>query len=74
MAINAASMRHPAVQRNIEAACWRAIEYGAAIAVSASGKEIVTVIHERTEVPALSFWKGCQDVSGEVRAILRAQA
>lgn len=64
MKINAAAMRLPAVQWNIEAACWRAIEYGAAIATSAAGKEIVTVIHDRAQVPALSFWKGCEDVSG----------
>jgi hypothetical protein len=73
MKINAAAMRHPRVQWEIEAACWRAIECGSAIAMSSAGKEIVTVIHDRAQVPALSFWKGCQDVSEQVRAILRGQ-
>lgn len=72
MNLNESSLRHPRTQWAIEAAMWRAIEYGAAIASSAAGKEIVTVVHDRSQVPALTFWKGCEDISDKFRAFLRS--
>lgn len=36
--INANALRHPKTQWEIEAALWRAIHYGAAIACNASGR------------------------------------
>lgn len=71
--INANAMRHPRVEWEILAACWRAIEYGAAIAKNAQGGEILTVIHDRSAVPALSFYRNCEDVTAKVLPILRAQ-
>lgn len=70
--INANALRHPRTQWEIEAALWRAIEYGAAIAVSASNREIVSVIHDRNQVPAFSFWRAGQDVTAEFLKALRA--
>lgn len=70
--INANALRHPRTQWEIEAAMWRAIEYGSAIAISASGREIVSVIHDRDQVPAFSFWRNCQDVTAEFLKALRA--
>lgn len=70
--INANALRHPRTQWEIEAALWRAIDYGAAIAVSASGREIVSVIHDRQSVPAFSFWRAGQDVTAEFLPVLRA--
>lgn len=70
--INTNALRHPRTQWEIEAAMWRAIEYGAAIAVSALNREIVSVIHDREQVPAFSFWRDGQDVTAEFLAVLRA--
>lgn len=69
--INANAMRHPRVEWEILAACWRAIDYGAAIAMSATNTEIVSVIHDRNEVPAFSFWRAGQDVTAEFLKVLR---
>ena len=70
--INANSIRHPRTSWEIEACLWRAIEYGAATASNAAGGEIVTVIHDRTAIPAFSFFRGCQDVTEQFRNALRA--
>lgn len=70
--INATALRHPRTQWEIEACLWRATEYGAATACKADGGEIVTVIHDRSSIPAFSFWKGCQDVTEQFRKALRA--
>lgn len=72
MKLNANALRHPRCQWEIEAALWRAIDYGAAIAASASGREIVSVIHDRKSVPAFSFWRAGQDVTAEFLKVLRA--
>lgn len=72
-AINRTSISHPRTQWAIEAAMWRAIEFGAAIACNASGSEIVSIVHDRAAVPAFSFWRGCQDVTGDFLKALRAQ-
>jgi hypothetical protein len=71
--MNANALRHPRVSWEIEAALWRATEYGAAIACTAAGKEIVSIVHDRSQVPAFSFWRGCEDVSAEFLKVLRAQ-
>lgn len=70
--INASALRNPRAAWSIEAALWRAVEYGAATASNAAGGEIVTVIHDRTAIPAFSFFRGCQDVSDKFRNALRA--
>lgn len=72
MKYNANALRHPRTQWEIEAALWRAIDYGAAIACTAAGHEIVSVIHDRGAVPAFSFWRDGKDVSDEFRKVLRA--
>jgi hypothetical protein len=71
--INANALRHPRTQWEIESALWRAIEYGAATACNAAGGEIFTAVHDRSQVPAFSFWRGCEDVTGEFLKVLRAQ-
>lgn len=80
-ALNRTSLSHPRTQWSIEAAMWRAIEHssqsigghGLARACSASGKQIVSVWHDRNEVPAFSFYRNGQDVTAAVVAALRAQ-
>lgn len=72
MNLNESALRHPRTQWEIEAACWRAVNNGSATACSASGGEIVTVVHDRSQVPALSFWRGCEDISDQFRAFLRS--
>ena len=70
--INANALRNPRTAWSIEAALWRSIEYGAATASNAAGGEIVTIVHDRTSIPAFSFWRGCQDVTEQFRKALRA--
>lgn len=72
MKLNANALRHPRTQWSIEAACWRAIDQGHATACNAAGGEIVTVVHDREDIPTLSFWRNGMDVSGEFREVLRA--
>jgi hypothetical protein len=72
--LNAAALRHPATQWNIEACLHRATEYGAAIAMTSTGREIVTAIHDRDSVPAFSFWRDGQDITGEFLKVIRAHA
>jgi hypothetical protein len=71
--INATALRHPRTAWEIESALWRAIEYGAAIACTAAGKEIVSIVHDRSQVPAFSFYRGGQDVTAEFLRVLRSQ-
>ena len=70
--INQTALRHPRTQWEIESALWRAIDQGQATACNAAGGEIVTVAHDREDIPALSFWRNGMDVSGEFREVLRA--
>ena len=72
MKYNANALRHPKTQWEIEAAMHRAIDYGAAIACTVAGHEIVSIIHDRSAVPAFSFWQDGQDVSDQFRKVLRA--
>lgn len=72
--INANALKHQRTEWEIEAAIWRAIEYGAAIAMTATGREIVTAIHDRDSVPAFSFWRDGQDITGDFLKVIRANA
>jgi hypothetical protein len=72
--LNAAALRHPRVQWEIEAAMWRAIKIGVAFAHNSNGGEILTVIHDRSAVPAFSFYRDFKNVTAKVLPILRAQA
>ena len=72
MKYNANALRHPKTQWEIEAALWRATEYGAAIACTVAGHEIVSIIHDRLAIPAFSFWRDGQDVSDQFRKTLGA--
>lgn len=71
--LNAAALRHPRTQWEIESAMWRAIENGAAIACNAQGGEIVTIIHDRKAIPAFSFYRDQINVTPRVLHILRMQ-
>jgi hypothetical protein len=71
--LNAAALRHPRTQWEIEAAMWRAVEYGGAVARNANGGLIVWIVHRRREVPAFSFYRDGQNVTAKVLPILRAQ-
>lgn len=70
--INSCALRHPRTQWSIEAALWRATEHGAAIACNAQGGEIVSIIHDRTAIPAFIFYRDRKDVTGEFLKALRA--
>lgn len=70
--INANALRHPRTQWAVEAAMWRAIEYGCAVAESANGTEIVSIIHARKQVPAFSFYRGTKNVTGQALKALRS--
>jgi hypothetical protein len=73
-ALNNTSLNHPRSQWEIEACLHRATEYGAAIAMTATGREIVTAIHDRDSVPAFSFWRDGQDITGEFLKVIRGHA
>lgn len=70
--INANALRNPRTQWEIEAAMWRALQYGAAIAVSAKGTEILSVIHDRKQVPAFSFYRATKNVTEQALKALRS--
>ncbi|MNQ99373.1 hypothetical protein D3C85_1151050 [compost metagenome] len=70
--MNANALKHPRTAWSIEAACWRAIKYGAAIARNAAGGEIVTVVHDRGCVPGIMFYRDCVDVTESFTKALRA--
>jgi hypothetical protein len=72
--LNAAALRHPKTQWEIEACLHRATEYGADIAMTATGREIVTAIHDRDSVPAFSFWRNGHDNTGEFLKVIRGHA
>lgn len=74
--LNAAALRHPRTQWEIEAAMWRAIKEpgGIAFAHNADGGEILTVMHNPKAIPAFRFVRDGQNVTAKVLPILRAQA
>jgi hypothetical protein len=74
--LNAAALRHPRTQWEIEAAMWRAIkdDFGIAVARNADFGELLTVIHVPTHIPAFYFFRNREDVTAKVLPILRAQA
>ena len=72
MMINANALRHPRTQATIERAMRNAVRYGAAIALSAKGREIVSIIYDRTAIPAFSFWSDTQDVTADMLHVLRS--
>lgn len=74
MNLNASNLSHPRVQWELESAMWRAIEYGAAIVCNAAGDEIVSVIHDRTAIPAFAFYRNCVDVTPAVLKVLRSRS
>lgn len=63
MNLNTSNLSHPRTQWNIEAALWEAVErsrangIGIAPVKSASGHTLFTVMHDRQDVPAFSFWQ-----------------
>lgn len=69
--INANALRHPRTQWEIESAMWRAVDYGAAIATSAKGGEIVSIIYDAKAIPAFEFWKDSQNVTADFLKVLR---
>lgn len=71
MNLTKSTLRHPRTQWEIESSLWHAIECGFATACSAAGKEIVTIVHVRTAVPAFSFWRDGQDVTDRFVHLLR---
>jgi hypothetical protein len=72
--LNAAALRHPRTQWEIEVAMWRAIENGAAFARNSNGGEILAIYHDTKRIPAFRFHRDGQDVTAKVLPILRAQA
>lgn len=76
MNLNESSLRHPRTLWSIEAAMWRAIEHKACIGraevCSASGKNLVTVIHQRGTVGAFRFYIGEENVTGQMLSFLRS--
>jgi hypothetical protein len=52
----------------------RAIEFGAGAVMTSSGRELVTIIHDRTAFPGLTFWRDCQDVTAQFVKALREVA
>lgn len=63
MNLNTSNLGHPKAQWSIEAALWQATELsrtngiGIAPVKSASGHTLFTVMHDRQDVPAFSFWQ-----------------
>lgn len=76
MNLNESSLRHPRTQWAIEAAMWRAVEHKACIGraevMSASGKSLVTVIHQRGLVGAFRFYIGDNNVTDQMLDFLRS--
>lgn len=70
--MNANAIRHPRTQWEIEAAMWGALKNGGAIALTVSGDELVSIIHDRTAIPAFSFYRDCKDITAEFLKALRA--
>lgn len=80
MNLNTSNLSHPRVSWEIEAAMWRAIEcsrdslgVGIAAVTTASGKKLFSVIHDRKDVPAFSFWREGKEVTAQVVKALRDQ-
>lgn len=85
MNLNTSNLSHPRIQQTIKAALWQAAEkslghgIGIAMVKSASGQHLFTVMHDRQEVPAFSFWqrKGCgipRNITPQIVKALREQA
>lgn len=72
--INANALKHPRTQATIERAMRNAVKFGAAIATSAKGGEIISVMYDAKAVPAFEFWKANQDVTADFLKVLRATA
>ena len=80
--MNAQALKHPRTLWSLEAAMWRAIEYsrkanngfGSAFVKSATGKVLLTACHDRSAVPAFSFYlNNGQDITAQVLAVLRGE-
>lgn len=62
MNLNTSNLSHPKMQWEIESALWLAAEksrargIGIARIYSSSGRHLFTVMHDRQDVPAFSFW------------------
>jgi len=77
--MNAQALKHPRTQWEIEASMWLAVQasevdgYGICLALSASGKVIALVRHDRLAIPAFSFSRNGQDITAQVLAVLRGE-
>lgn len=66
MNLNTSNLSHPRMQWSIESALWQATELSRANGIgiapvnAASGQTLFTVMHDRQDVPAFSFWQ-CAD-------------
>jgi hypothetical protein len=85
MNLDTSNLSHPRLSWSIEAALWQAIEnsreYGIGITHvnSASGQTLFSVMHDRRDVPAFSFWQraGCgipSNITPQIIKALREQA
>lgn len=86
MSLNTSNLSHPKTQWSIEAALWQAIEnsrhsggIGISVVKSASGHTLFSVMHDRRDVPAFSFWQraGCgipDNITPQIIKALRKQA
>lgn len=85
MNLNTSNLSHPRTQLNIEAALWQAAELsrangiGIAPVKSASGQTLFTVMHDRQDVPAFSFWQRHgsgipSNITPQITKALREQA
>lgn len=77
--MNAQALKHPRTAWEIEAAMWQAVEvsdlsgFGCSLALSAAGKVIAVVKHDRNAIPAFSFSRNGQDITAQVLAVLRGE-
>lgn len=85
MNLNTSNLSHPKIQWSIEAALWQATELsrangiGIAPVKSAAGQTLFTVMHDRKDVPAFSFWQrnGAgipSNITPQITKALREQA
>lgn len=77
MNLNSSNLGHPRTAWSIEAAMWRSIEskacIGRAEVETASGKHLLTVIHQRNAPSAFRFYAGGSNVTDKVLKALRSQ-
>lgn len=77
--MNASALKPPRTSWELEAAMFRCIEdsrasphgIGYSEACAASGSVIVSIRHDRSAIPAFSFWRGVEDVTEQFRKALR---